>query len=183
MALFSSFTLLLSFRVAGETLLGKGWIWPVSCIFSSAPFLPLVKSSVDFNGVFPKLQELEELVPCPLLQSHQRLGFLLQLLVCGKDDPGPFLGFLVARVLKKLLERLLVQALEDVGRCFLARGRVEAVAVDRGAHPQGGRHAAAGRLAAGPCFHRGRVQQSEESRRCFAQGSLWWRTPGPGRAI
>lgn len=139
------------FKVAGEPLVGKSR----SLSGGRGALLPSRpasgRPSVDWDGVFAKLQELEELVPGPLLQSRECTGFLIPVLVGVKDDLRPLLGFLVAGVSEELLERLLVQALENVSHGFLPRGRVKAVAVDRRAHPQGGRHAGeewvAGRLS------------------------------------
>jgi len=86
-------------------------------------------SSVHLDGVFREFQELEEFVFPPLLQSHQCSCFLLHVLVGVEDDLGSLLRLFVPGVLEELLQRLLVDALKDVGHGFLAQRGVEAVAV------------------------------------------------------
>lgn len=86
-------------------------------------------SSVHLDGVFREFQELEEFVFPPLLQSHQCSCFLLHVLVGIEDDLGSLLRLFVPGVLEELLQRLLVDALKDVGHGFLAQRGVEAVAV------------------------------------------------------
>lgn len=128
-----------SFKDVGDTGGKKDKSGHITVFLPSS--LALERPSVDRDGVFPKLQELDEFVPGPLLQSHECSGFLVPILVDVQDDPGPFFCLLIARVSKELLEGLLIQALKNVGHGFLAHGRVEVIAVDRRAHPQRSRHA------------------------------------------
>lgn len=97
-------------------------------------------SSVDFDGMFPELQELEKFLPGSLLQGQEGSGFLLQILVSGQDNLCSFLGFPVPGVFEELFQRLLIQVLKDVGHGFLTQSSVEVIAMNGWADSQGGGH-------------------------------------------
>lgn len=60
-------------------------------------------ASDDLDGEPPELQELQDLVPGPLLEGQQCPGFLLIVLVNAEDDPCPVLRLLVTGLFKEPL--------------------------------------------------------------------------------
>lgn len=107
---------------------------------------------MHLDGILPQPEKLQKLVFRPLLQGHQGPCFLLQILIDGKDDLGPFLCLLVSGVPEEPLQGLLVYVFKDVAHSLLAGGRVKVVAVDGRAYSERRRHA--GALVASLRFHR-----------------------------